>query len=99
MKTRIFKKAKDLLVGDIVHGRGIVYKIEANKLYFYSLYMSNIDNNVEMLSNEDFDIETDKGIILSYFNELDKLLTKNIEILVNQRNKLDKIHTKVLKRG
>ena len=90
----ITKKGKDLKVGDIIRGRGIIYKIENNIMYFYSLFMNDINNYFQFKPDKTFEVEIDSNIILLVYDDLDQLFTRKIDKLVSDKNKLCSIRKK-----
>ena len=94
----IFKAVSELKVGDIVHGRGIIYKLENNYMYFYSLVMKDLDNYIEMLPGETFCVVVDKKAIRKIYKEMEELIEYKQSVLTKQQNILDTIQTKKRKK-
>lgn len=76
MKT---KKAKDLQVGDVIHARGIIYKIDDDTMYFYTATSNKLDRYLIFLPEEMFEVLSDQDKIREYYEAVEKRIEKKIK--------------------
>ena len=108
MTTKI-KRAKDLKIGDVIKGEGIVLKIELNPVadsFFDGPYYTCFDVNdsyygpasARLDVKKKFEVYTDRKNINHYFKTIDCDINKYIADMLQYRIDLQKLHNKHIKK-